>query len=92
MFRENARVCHMTVHFDVIADPGVGCALREFLYAPLNFDVPGHRNRLPPAGIRQSFNLHTPFPRFVRRKTRRLAALPSIDQGLAQFLPRSPDE
>lgn len=81
VFRENARVCHTTVHFDVIANSSVECALREFLYARLNFDVPGHRNRLPPASIRQLFNRARRFLEFVAEE-RGACHLPSVDQAL----------
>ena len=81
VFRENARICHITVHFDVIADPSVEHALREFLYARLNFDVAGHRNRLPPASIRQLFNRTRRFLEFVAAK-RGTCHLPSVDQAL----------
>lgn len=81
VFRENARVCHMTVHFERLTDPSVDCALREFLYARLNFDVPGCRNRLPPAGIRQLFNRARRFLEFVAAK-RGACHLPSVDQAL----------
>jgi hypothetical protein len=55
-----ARICHMTVHVDVIGNPSVEHALRKFLRARHNFHVPGHRNRLPPASIRQLFNRPRP--------------------------------
>src|ERR1700693_6271150 len=69
VFRENARVCHITAHFDDIDDPGVARTLREFLYARLNFDIPGHRTRLPPGSIRQLFNRTSRFLVFVAVKT-----------------------
>jgi len=56
VFRENARRCHVTVHFGVIGDAATERALREFLYARLNFVLPGRRQRLPPASVRQLFN------------------------------------
>ncbi|MFG1315817.1 MULTISPECIES: integrase [Hyphomicrobiales] len=65
VFRENARVCHVTAHFDGIEDGRVARTLREFLYARLNFDIPGHRTRLPPASIRQLFNRTRRFLEFV---------------------------
>ncbi len=65
VFRENARVCHVTVHFDGITEAGVERTLREFLYARLNFDIPGHRDRLPPASIRQLFNRTRRFLEFI---------------------------
>jgi hypothetical protein len=57
VFRENARRCHVTVHFRAIGDGATARALREFLYARLNIALPGRRQRLPPASVRQVFNL-----------------------------------
>ena len=68
VFRENARVCHVTAHFDGIEDASVARTLREFLYARLNFDIPGHRGRLPPGSIRQLFNRARRFLEFVAEK------------------------
>jgi len=65
VFRENTRRCHMTIHFGSVADPGVREAIREFLFARLNHDIPGHRNRLPPASVRQVFNRARRFFDFV---------------------------
>ena len=81
VFRENARVCHVTAHFDAIADPSVALTLREFLFARLNFERPGYRTRLPPASLRQVFNRARGFLEFVavRRGACRLA---SVDQAL----------
>ncbi|MGH8429603.1 MAG: integrase, partial [Solimonas sp.] len=81
VFRTNARVCHITAHFDGIADPGVQRSLREFLYARLNFDVPGHRTRLPPASLRQLFNRTRRFLEFVA-KCQGACNLAIVDQGL----------
>ena len=69
VFRENARVCHITAHFDGIGDASVELTLREFLYARLNFDIPGHRMRLPPGSIRHLFNRTRRFLEFVSDKT-----------------------
>ena len=52
VFRDNARRCHITVHFDGIDDPSIADALRQILHARLNVDLPGHRSRLEPAGVR----------------------------------------
>ncbi|QPB24243.1 integrase [Rhizobium sp. 007] len=65
VFRENARRCHVTVHFGSVEDPGTREAIREFLYARLNADVPGHRKKLPPASVRQVFNRARRFFEFV---------------------------
>jgi hypothetical protein len=66
VFRENARRCHVTAHFEVVPDPAVARCLREYLYVRLNVDLPGHRPRLPPAGLRQCFNRARRFFEFVR--------------------------
>jgi hypothetical protein len=65
VFRENARRCHVTVHFEPVEHIGVREALREFLYARLNVDLPGHRKKLPPACVRQIFNRARRFFEFV---------------------------
>lgn len=80
VFRENARVCHITAHFGEIDNAGVAGTLREFLYARLNFDLPGHRSRLPPGSIRQVFNHARRFLQFVTAK-RGTCHLPSVDQA-----------
>src|SRR3546814_10026797 len=56
VFRENARRCHVTVHFDVLEHADVQAAMRAYLYARLNVDLPGYGAKLPPASIRQAFN------------------------------------
>ena len=66
VFRENARRCHVTVHFDAIPDAAVARSLREYLYARLNVDLPGYRPRLPPASLRQAFNRARRFLEFVQ--------------------------
>jgi integrase len=66
VFRENARRCHVTVHFGSIADPALAEVMRAYLYARLNIDLPGYRPRLPPACVRQEFNRARRFFEFVR--------------------------
>ncbi len=66
VFRENARRCHVTVHFGSVEDIGSREAIRELLYARLNVDLPGHRKKLPPACVRQIFNRARRFFEFVR--------------------------
>jgi hypothetical protein len=66
VFRESARRCHVTVHFESVEDMSVREALRELLYARLNVDMPGHRKRLPPGSVRQAFNRGRRFFDFVR--------------------------
>ena len=65
VFRENARRCHVTVHFGAVPDPTVAQRLREYLYARLNVEIPGFRSRLPPASVRQAFNRARRFFEFV---------------------------
>lgn len=81
VFRENARRCHVTVHFGSVEDLGVREALREFLYARLNADIPGHRKKLPPACVRQIFNRARRFFEFVRDEVGTVD-LQRIDQQL----------
>lgn len=66
VFRENARRCHVTVHFGSVEDIGTREAIRQLLYARLNVDLPGHRKKLPPACVRQIFNRARRFFEFVR--------------------------
>ena len=66
VFRENARRCHVTVHFTSVENLGVREALRELLYARLNVDLPGHRKILSPGSVRQVFNRARRFFEFVR--------------------------
>jgi len=87
VFRENARRCHVTVHFDVLEHADVQAAMRAYLYARLNVDVPGYRPKLPPASIRQEFNRARRFFAFVRLAIGRLD-LARIDQSLADAYAR----
>ena len=81
VFRNNARRCHVTVHFTTIPDPRQAQTLREFLYARLNVDIPGTRFRLPPSGVRQIFNRAKRFLDFVLSQ-RGTCDLGSVDQPL----------
>jgi len=81
VFRENARRCHVTVHFGAIKDLGVREALRELLYVRLNISLPGHRVKLPPASVRQVFNRARRFFEFVRAELGAVD-LQRIDQAL----------
>jgi integrase len=81
VFRTNARICHITAHFDGVADPGVERTLREFLYARLNFDVPGYRCRMPPSALRQVFNRARCFLEFVAAQ-QGACNLAAVDQAL----------
>jgi len=66
VFRENARRCHVTAHFDAVPDPAVARCLREYLYARLNVERSGYRSRLTPGSLRQAFNRARRFFEFVR--------------------------
>jgi len=81
VFRDNARRCHVTVHFDSIADPVEARILREYLYARLNIDVPGMRMRIPPSTVRSAFNRARRFLAFVRAELGSLD-LTGVDQSL----------
>lgn len=81
IMRANVRRCHITAHFGEIADPDLVRTLKEYLYARLNFDLPGVRMRLPPSTLRSYFNRMRRFLDFV---TQRLGAcdLSRVDQSL----------
>ncbi|WP_287787684.1 integrase [Acidiphilium sp.] len=81
VFRENARRCHLTVHFGAVPDLSVARCLREYLYARLNVDLPGIRPPLPPASLRQVFNRARRFFEFVRAELGS-CDLARVDQGL----------
>jgi integrase len=81
VFRENARFSRATVHFDGTMEASVERTLREFLYARLNFDIPGHRNRLPPASIREAFTRTRRFLEFVVAKNG-ACDLGQVDQAM----------
>jgi hypothetical protein len=81
VFRENARRCHVTVHFGPVPDPTVARRLREYLYARLNVEIPGFRSRLPPASVRQVFNRARRFFEFVGAELGR-CDLDRVDQAL----------
>jgi hypothetical protein len=81
VFRENARRCHVTVNFESVEHVGVREALREFLYARLNVDLPGHRKRLPPGSVRQVFNRARRFFEFARNELGVLN-FNQVDQGV----------
>lgn len=87
VFRENARRCHVTVHFDVLEHADVQAAMRCYLYARLNVDLPGYRPKLPPASIRQAFNRARRFFAFAREQLGRLD-LGRIDQALVDAYAR----
>jgi hypothetical protein len=87
VFRENARRCHVTVHFDVLEHADVQAAMRAYLYARLNVDVPSLRAKLPPASIRQAFNRARRFFAFAREQLGRLD-LGRIDQALVDAYAR----
>src|SRR3546814_610399 len=87
VFRENARRCHVTVHFDVLEHADVQAAMRAYLYARLNVDLPGYGAKLPPASIRQAFNRARRFFAFARERFGRLD-LGRIDQALVDAYAR----
>ena len=88
VFRDNARRCHVTVHFGGIEDPAIADALRQFLHARLNVDMPGHRPRLEPAGVRGEANRALRFFTFVKVALGRFDLAP-VDQPLLDRFARS---
>ncbi len=83
VFRENARRCHVIVRFDGIAEPALATTLKAYLYARLNFTVPGLRARLAPTVVRASFNKARRFLTFVIAETGALN-LKLVDQPLLE--------
>jgi len=81
VFRENARRCHVTVHFGTVPDPAVARCLREYLYVRLNVEFPGYRPRLAPGSLRQTFNRARRFFEFVRAELD-TCDLGRVDQAL----------
>jgi hypothetical protein len=88
VFRDNARRCHVTVHFNGIEDPAIADALRQFLHARLNIAMPGHRARLEPAAVRSEANRALRFFYFVKAKLGRFD-LSRVDQPLVDSFVRS---
>ena len=88
VFRDNARRCHVTVHFSSIEDPAIADALRQFLHARLNVDLPGHRPRLQPAAVRGEANRALLFFNFVKADLGRFD-LARVDQSLLDRFARS---
>ncbi|HAO41474.1 MAG: integrase [Afipia sp.] len=87
VFRENARRCHVTVHFASVEDIGTREAIREFLYVRLNVDLPGYRKKLPPACVRQIFNRARRFFEFVHGELGAVD-LSRVDQQLLDLYAR----
>jgi hypothetical protein len=87
VFRDNARRCHVTVHFGGIEDPSIADALRQILHARLNVDLPGHRSRLEPAGVRGEANRTLRFFDFVKAQLGRFD-LGRVDQSSGRSLRR----
>jgi integrase len=81
VFRQNARRCHVTVHFSTIESVSLRNALRELLYARLNTEVPGHRKALAPSHLRAYFNQARRFFEFVHAELG-VIDLARVDQQL----------
>jgi hypothetical protein len=88
VMRENARRCHVTVHFDSVAHVVVRSALREYLYVRLNVDRPGYRPRLTPTSLRAAFNHARRFFEYVVAEVGRFD-LTCVDQQLLDKYARS---
>src|SRR3546814_15451076 len=54
VFRENARRCHVTVHFDVLEHADVQAAMRAYLSARRNLHLPAYPPQPPPCRLRQA--------------------------------------
>jgi hypothetical protein len=81
VFRENARCADITVDFESIGDPIIAEAIREYLYARLNIDLPGYKARALPVTVRSLFRRAFRFFNFVKIE-HGICDLGRIDQAL----------
>ena len=68
VFRENVRRSDITVDFASAGDPIIAEAIREYLYARLNIDLPGYKSRALPATVRSLFRRAFRFFNFVKNE------------------------
>lgn len=68
VFRENVPRSHVTVHFETLEHSDVQAAMRAYLYARMNIDLPSSRSKLPPASIRNAFYHAKDFFSFIRKR------------------------
>ena len=87
IFRENTQRTQMMVHFDLLEHADMQAAMRAYLYARLNVDLPGYAPKLPPTCIRHAFDRARRFFAFVRLKLKRLD-LARIDPALVDAYAR----
>lgn len=66
VFRENARRSDASVAFDAVDDPMIAEAIRDYLYARLNVDLPGYKARALPVDARRLFRSALRFFSFVK--------------------------
>jgi hypothetical protein len=66
VFRENATSSAVTVDFESIGDPIIAEAVREYLYARLNIDLPGCKARALPVTVSSLFYRALRFFNFVK--------------------------
>jgi hypothetical protein len=66
VFRENVRRCDTRVDFESIDDPIIADAIREYLYARLNIDLPGYKTRVLPVNARKLFRCALRFFSFLK--------------------------
>lgn len=81
VFRDNTPHGHATVDFAVLGHCDIQAMMRAYLYARLNFDIPGARTRLPPTSLRKIFNRIRRFFAFVHERLGALQ-LHRVDQPL----------
>ena len=68
VFRENARRCHCSVDFGVLANPTQRVTAKEYLYARLREPEGSLRPRLAPGSIRAVFNRLRRFMSFAEER------------------------
>ena len=75
------------VNFEYAGDPIIADAIREYLYARLNIDLPGYKSRTQPVNVNKLFR-HA-FRFFSFQKTEQGICDPArIDQGYLIVMPR----
>ena len=69
VFRENARRCHCSVDFGLLANPAQRLTAKEYLYARLREPEGSLRPRLAPGSIRAVFNRLRRFMSFAEERS-----------------------
>jgi hypothetical protein len=81
VFRENTRRSDTRVDFGSVRDPIIADAIREYVYARLNFDLPGYKTRSSPVNARHLFRCAHRFFGFLKIE-QGVCDLGQIDQAL----------